>query len=52
HGNSLRAIIMHLEGLTPEQIVKVELPTGVPWLYRLDGNLKVEEKRELTPAAV
>ncbi|MHB8621296.1 MAG: 2,3-bisphosphoglycerate-dependent phosphoglycerate mutase [Chloroflexota bacterium] len=35
HGNSLRAIVMELEKLTPEQILKVEIPTGVPWLYRL-----------------
>jgi 2,3-bisphosphoglycerate-dependent phosphoglycerate mutase len=35
HGNSLRALIMVLEGLTPEQIVKRELATGVPVIYRL-----------------
>src|SRR6476469_2152722 len=33
HGNSLRALIMILEGLTPDQIVKRELGTGVPLVY-------------------
>jgi 2,3-bisphosphoglycerate-dependent phosphoglycerate mutase len=33
HGNSLRALIMVLEGLTPDQIVKRELATGVPLIY-------------------
>jgi 2,3-bisphosphoglycerate-dependent phosphoglycerate mutase len=35
HGNSLRALIMAIEGLTPEQILKRELETGVPVVYRL-----------------
>jgi 2,3-bisphosphoglycerate-dependent phosphoglycerate mutase len=47
HGNSLRALIMYLENLSPEEIVKVEIPTGVPILYGLDENLKIVEKREL-----
>ena len=50
HGNSLRAIIMRLEDLTPEQILQVELPTGVPWLYRLGEGLRVEEKLTLEAA--
>ena len=33
HGNSLRSIIMEIERLTPEQILKVELETGVPRVY-------------------
>ena len=47
HGNSLRAFVMYIDGLTGEQIVKVEIPTGVPILYELDGELKVLEKREM-----
>jgi len=47
HGNSLRALIMHLEGLTGEQIVKVEIPTGIPILYELDADLKILSKKEL-----
>jgi 2,3-bisphosphoglycerate-dependent phosphoglycerate mutase len=38
HGNSLRALIMAIEGLTPEQILKRELATGVPVYYRLGGD--------------
>lgn len=41
HGNSLRSIIMQLEGLTGEQIVKKELDTGVPIIYELDSQGKV-----------
>jgi 2,3-bisphosphoglycerate-dependent phosphoglycerate mutase len=42
HGNSLRALIMQLEGLTPDEILARELGTGVPILYRLneDGSVK------------
>jgi len=41
HGNSLRALVMAIEGLTPEQILKRELATGEPVIYRLkaDGTL-------------
>lgn len=35
HGNSLRALIMAIEGLTPEEILKRELATGIPVVYRL-----------------
>jgi 2,3-bisphosphoglycerate-dependent phosphoglycerate mutase len=42
HGNSLRALIMHLEGLTREEILKVEVPTGKPRVYNLTNDLKVE----------
>jgi 2,3-bisphosphoglycerate-dependent phosphoglycerate mutase len=41
HGNSLRALIMYIEKLTPEQILQVEIPTGAPKEYQLDENLKV-----------
>ena len=47
HGNSLRSMIMRLDQLTPEQILKVELGTGVPIVYRLDTEGRVEEKRAL-----
>jgi 2,3-bisphosphoglycerate-dependent phosphoglycerate mutase len=47
HGNSLRSIIMKLEELTPEQILKVEIATGVPIVYRLDAAGKVESKQVL-----
>jgi 2,3-bisphosphoglycerate-dependent phosphoglycerate mutase len=38
HGNSLRSLIMAIEGLTPEQILKRELDTGLPVVYRLKAN--------------
>lgn len=41
HGNSLRALMMHLEKLTPEQILQVELPTGAPKIYDLDKELNI-----------
>jgi 2,3-bisphosphoglycerate-dependent phosphoglycerate mutase len=47
HGNSLRALIMVLEKLTPEQILKRELATGVPVIYRLNADSTVAEKVDL-----
>jgi 2,3-bisphosphoglycerate-dependent phosphoglycerate mutase len=38
HGNSLRSLIMAIEGLTPEAILKRELETGVPVVYKLKAN--------------
>jgi 2,3-bisphosphoglycerate-dependent phosphoglycerate mutase len=38
HGNSLRALIMHLEGLAPDRVPASEIPTGVPLRYDLDMN--------------
>ncbi len=48
HGNSLRSMIMKLENLTPEQILKVELATGVPIVYRLHEDGRVRDKTILT----
>ena len=45
HGNSLRALIMHLEKMTPEQILQTEIPTGAPKEYILDDNLNVIETK-------
>ncbi len=49
HGNSLRSIVMYLEKLSPEEIIKVEIPTGTPIVYELDenGNVINKEIREL-----
>jgi 2,3-bisphosphoglycerate-dependent phosphoglycerate mutase len=47
HGNSLRALIMVLEKLTPEGILKRELATGVPIIYRLNADATVESKLDL-----
>ena len=45
HGNSIRALIQHLEGLTETEIMEVNMPTGIPMVYELDSSLKVISKR-------
>jgi 2,3-bisphosphoglycerate-dependent phosphoglycerate mutase len=47
HGNSLRALIMALDGLSPDEIVKQELATGVPVVYRLNADTTVASKEIL-----
>ena len=47
HGNSLRALVMVLEKLDPEGILKRELSTGVPIIYRLNADSTVAEKVDL-----
>jgi 2,3-bisphosphoglycerate-dependent phosphoglycerate mutase len=47
HGNSLRALIMALDGLTGEEIVKQELATGVPVIYQLNADSTVKSKEVL-----
>src|SRR5262249_48327937 len=47
HGNSLRALIMVLEKLTPEQILRRELATGAPVIYRLNADSTVATKVDL-----
>ena len=47
HGNSLRALIMALEGLSPEEIVKRELATGLPIVYRLKPDSRIESREIL-----
>ncbi len=47
HGNSLRALVMQLEGLSGAEIVKRELKTGAPVIYRLDETGRVAEKQDL-----
>ena len=47
HGNSLRALIMYLEGLSKEEILQTEIPTGSPKIYYLDDDLKITDTRYL-----
>jgi 2,3-bisphosphoglycerate-dependent phosphoglycerate mutase len=47
HGNSLRALVMHLDGLTREQVLALEIPTGAPLLYEIAADGKVLGKRYL-----
>jgi len=47
HGNSLRALVMHLEQLSKEEILEVNIPTGAPLLYDIDEKGKVTTHRYL-----
>ena len=47
HGNSLRSIVMDLDHLTQEQVLELNIPTGVPIVYELDQNLKIVSKKTL-----
>lgn len=47
HGNSLRAMMKHLEGITDDEIAEVNIPTGVPRRYTFDNRLDILEVRYL-----
>ncbi len=47
HGNSLRALIMYLEKMTPEEILEFEIGTAQPRLYELDNNMNVLSVKNL-----
>ncbi|MBY0554012.1 2,3-diphosphoglycerate-dependent phosphoglycerate mutase [bacterium] len=47
HGNSIRALVMHLENLTPAEIMEINIPTGIPLVYKLDASFKVLHKEYL-----
>ena len=40
HGNSLRALIKHLDGLSEEDVVGLNVPTGIPLVYELDDDMR------------
>ena len=40
HGNSLRALVKHLDNLSDQDVVELNIPTGIPLIYELDENLK------------
>ena len=40
HGNSLRALVKHLDGMSEEAVVGLNIPTGIPLVYRLDEHLQ------------
>ncbi len=44
HGNSLRALVKHLDGISEEAIPKLNIPTGIPLRYELDQRLRVLRK--------
>jgi len=47
HSNSLRAIVKILEKLSKEDIISVNIPTGVPLVYKIDKNLNIIDKKYL-----
>ncbi len=53
HGNSLRALVKHLDGISDKDIAGLNIPTGIPLLYELDGNHRplVKGGRYLDPEA-
>ena len=44
HGNSLRALVKHLDGMSEEAVVGLNIPTGIPLVYRLDDDLRPLER--------
>lgn len=53
HGNSLRALVKHLDGISDDEIAELNIPTGIPLVYKLDANFKplVAGGEYLDPAA-
>ncbi|MEA2025112.1 MAG: 2,3-diphosphoglycerate-dependent phosphoglycerate mutase, partial [Chloroflexota bacterium] len=47
HGNSLRALVKHIDGLTDQEISELNIPTGIPLVYRLDESLQPIDHRYL-----
>ncbi len=47
HGNSLRALVKELEGISDDDITALEIPTGVPIVYRLDDDLRPTARQDL-----
>lgn len=51
HGNSLRALVKYLDGISDDDIVELNIPTGMPMVYELDADLKKVSSRYLDEAA-
>ena len=51
HGNSLRALVKYLDGMSEEEVLELNIPTGIPLLYELDAELRPVSKRYLGDAA-
>ena len=50
HGNSIRGMLKYLDGISDDEITKLEIPTGIPLVYELDANLKpIPSARALAP---
>ncbi len=50
HGNSIRALVKHLDGISEAEITKINIPTGIPLVYELDADLKPISHRYLASA--
>ncbi len=44
HGNSLRAMVKHLDGMAEDDVVGLNIPTGIPLVYRLDEDMRPQER--------
>jgi 2,3-bisphosphoglycerate-dependent phosphoglycerate mutase len=51
HGNSIRALVKHLDGMSDEEIVELNIPTGLPLVYQLDDSFQPVSSRYLGDAA-
>ncbi len=51
HGNSLRALVKHLDGISDDDIAELNIPTGIPLRYELDSSLRVISSGYLDPEA-
>ena len=47
HGNSLRALVKHLDGIRDEDIAGLNIPTGIPLVYQLDDDLAARPRRRV-----
>ena len=47
HGNSLRALVKHLDGIADDEIAELNIPTGVPLVYELDEHFRPAEQIEI-----
>jgi 2,3-bisphosphoglycerate-dependent phosphoglycerate mutase len=50
HGNSLRALVKHLDGLSEDAVIALNIPTGIPLVYELDADLRPLGSRYLGDA--
>ena len=52
HGNSLRALVKHLDGISDDAISGLDIPTGVPLVYELDDNARPVETKPVLDRAL
>ncbi|MQA77832.1 MAG: phosphoglyceromutase [Streptosporangiales bacterium] len=51
HGNSLRALVKHLDDMSEDDVVALNIPTGIPLVYELDDDMRAKVKEYLDPDA-